>query len=141
MVYCVLYVHSFLYVDTDFLLPWEHYVCSKCLRLNPHAIWLVKLRCFDSNSHRHEEEVLVVIDPDCVKMTRIRHLPENYNTFYGRFWICRDVLNQGFCHQSHSYPHSQVECDSWNAKKTILQSKSDHALHKKCGRGGACDTM
>ena len=109
------------YVDSDFLLPWEHLVCSKCLRVNAHAIWLVKLKCFDSKSHRNEEEVLVVIDPDRVKMTRVRPLPENYATFRGRFWMCRDVLKRGTCNLPHSYPHSQVECDSWNTKKTILQ--------------------
>lgn len=111
----------YLHVDSDFLLPWEHLVCSKCLRVNPHAIWLVKLRCFEKYSHRKDGEVIVVIEHESMKMTEVRPLPENYASFRGKFWMCRDIVTQGFCTQSHSYPHSQAEYDSWNAKKTILQ--------------------
>ena len=99
-------------------------MCSKCLWVNPHAIWLVKLKCFEKSSHRYVEEVIVVIEPDSMKLIEVRPLPENYDTFCGKFWMCHDVLKYGVCDQSHSYAHSQVEYDSWNAKKTILQGIS-----------------
>lgn len=110
--------------ETDFLLPWEHYVCSKCLRMNPHAIWLVKFKCFEKSSHGYEEEVIVVIESDFMKLIEVRPLPKNYDSFRGKFWMCRGILKHGVCDQSHSYAHSQAEYDSWNAKKTILQGIS-----------------
>ena len=96
-------------------------MCSKCLQLNPHAIWLVKFKCFKRSSHRYVEEVIVVIEPNSMKLIEVRPLPENYDTFRGKFWMCRDVVKHGVCDKSHAYAHSEVEYDSWNAKKTILQ--------------------
>ena len=99
-------------------------MCSKCLRMNPHAIWLVKFKCFEKSSHRYEEEVIVVIESNFMKLIEVRPLPENYDSFRGKFWMCRGILKHGVCDQSHSYAHSQAEYDSWNAKKTILQGIS-----------------
>lgn len=120
----------FIYlIETDFLLPWEHYVCSKCLQLNPYAIWLVKFKCFQRSLHkRYAEEVIVVIEPGSMKLIEVRPLPENYDRFRGKFWMCRDVVKHGSCDSYHSYAHSEVEYDSWNAKKTILQG-STYVMH------------
>lgn len=108
----------------NFLLPWEHYVCSKCLWMNPHATWLVKLKCLEKSAHQADAQVVVVIEQDSMKLTEVRPLPQNYTSFRGKFWMCRDVLKYGKCNQSHSYAHSRAEYDSWNAKKSILQGMS-----------------
>lgn len=108
---------------SKFLMPWEHHVCSACLQRNPHAIWLVKCRCFEPQQHRGEEQVLVIIDHACMVMVRIRPLPHHLSHFRGEFMECRNYPN---CYHNTEckFAHSKAECDTWNIKKRILGGRS-----------------
>ena len=103
---------------STFCLPWEHYVCSKCLEYNCYAIWLVKQVCLEPHRHRNQDQELVAVNHEEMKMVAIREMPQNYANFSGKFWMCREVIRNGICDESHSFAHSQEELDSWNLKKT-----------------------
>ena len=105
---------------SNFLMPWEHYVCCACLRGNPHAIWLVKCRCFEPQQHGREGQALVTIDHDHMEMVNIRLLPEYYSQLRGRFvkcWHSQNCPNGLMC----TYAHSKVECETWNIKTRIIR--------------------
>ena len=61
------------------VVPWEHWVCSQCLRENPYAVWLIKLRCFQPKIHRHHQYrwTLVSIEPSAMRLVGMRHHPAN----------------------------------------------------------------
>ena len=107
---------------SNFLMPWEHYVCSACLQQNPHAIWLVKCRCFEPQQHRRKQQALVIIDHDSMEMVRIRPLPECYSQIKGRFVKCYQHPN---CPRGLvcTFAHSKAERDTWNMKQRIKRGK------------------
>ena len=111
---------------SSFLMPWEHYVCSACLQQNPHAIWLVKCRCFEPQQHGRKQQALVIIDHDSMEMVRIRPLPHHLSVhFRGEFMQCRNYPN---CYRNTEckFAHSKAECDTWNIKKKILRGRMQY---------------
>ena len=106
------------------LMPWEHDVCSECLQKDPHAIRLVKVHahCFEPQRHRSAVHIPVVINQAHVMMEQIRPLPGNCFTFRGEFVHCHhfpDCNKGGKCR----FGHSELEVDTWNAKKRIISGK------------------
>ena len=105
---------------SNFLMPWEHSVCSTCLQRNPHSIWLVKCRCLEPQQHRRAKHTTVIIDHDCMEMVTIRPLPHNHEQFQGHFVKCWHYPN---CSDGTTcrFAHSKAERDTWNIKKRILK--------------------
>lgn len=110
-------------MDRNFLLPWEHRVCPKCLYQNPHAIWLVKYGCFERFLHEDTPPVTVIVVHETMEMIRIRPLPHNWSSFRGYFDMCR---YRSGCQRRYQckFPHSKAEQRAWNAKKAILKGNT-----------------
>lgn len=109
-----------------FRMPWEHFVCSKCHQENPFAIWLTKQHCFEPHrlEHQRAERILVVVDPESMKMVKIRPVPpKGFTSFRGRFYKCRFFPN---CRSGPdcNYAHSDAELDTWNSKKILTGEMS-----------------
>ena len=105
------------------VVPWEHWVCTRCLQDNPHAVWLIKLKCFQPRRRGHcypEEKTLVSIEPSTMQLVRVRPLPKCAWTIRGKFMFCR---NHPSCHNGDSctYAHTYVEQHTWNFKKTLYK--------------------
>ena len=116
---------------SSFMMPWEHYVCSECYQENPYAIWLVKQCCF--KPHRHQgipiDQVLVVVDRECMAMVPIRLLPQLYSRFKGPFIQCPHHTSVGAQYNLKCrYAHGKIEFDTWNIKKRMINGRHTSIL-------------
>ena len=104
------------------VVPWEHWVCSQCLRENPYAVWLIKLRCFQPKRHRHHQYgwTLVSIEPSAMRLVGMRHPPANIEQITAPISLCKSWKN---CSKRDSclHPHSEVEKHTWNFIQTVFR--------------------
>ena len=111
------------------VVPWEHWVCTRCLKDNKYAVWLIKLKCFKPRHRQHNysnNKTLVSIDSRTMELVHLRPMPSCARTLRGKFGVCRyDPKCSG---DSCKYAHSPVEQDTWNFKKILLEGLNNYKL-------------
>ena len=103
------------------VVPWEHWVCTRCLQENPYAVWLIKLKCFSPAYRDHHfpyEKTLVSIEPSTMMLIKMRPLPRCAWRIRGNFAHCQRYPH---CHNGDSctFAHSTVEQHTWNFIKIL----------------------
>ena len=106
----------------EVVVPWEHWVCSQCLWENPHAVWLIKLRCFKPHQHRHQYGALVSIEPSAMRLVEMRHPPPNIERNKAPIRLCQA---RQYCQRKYlcQFPHSEVEYHTWDFIRKVFKGK------------------
>ena len=107
----------------EVVVPWEHWVCSQCLLENPHAVWLIKLRCFKPHQHRRQYGgTLVSIEPSAMRLVQMRHPPANIEQKKAPIRLCQA---RQYCQRKDScqFPHSEVEYHTWDFIRNVFEGK------------------
>ena len=105
----------------EVVVPWEHWVCSQCLRDNPYAVWLIKLRCFQPKKH-YCRQILVSIEPSLMKLVEMRDPPSDIEQQSSSIPPCSSecCLRRDSC----PLPHSEVEYNTWEFIRTAIKGEN-----------------
>ena len=105
----------------EVVVPWEHWVCSQCLRDNPYAVWLIKLRCFNPKRHQQYQWILVSIEPSSMKLVEMRPPPPDIERITAPIQLCQAQQN---CQRENCpLPHSEVEYYTWDFIRTAFRGE------------------
>ena len=107
------------------VVPWEHWVCTRCLQDNQYAVWLIKLKCFKPKYPYHNYPVrktLVSIDPSEMRLVKMRPHRNNIEMLSAPIPLCQSYPQ---CQHRDNclHPHSQVEYETWEFIRTLFKGR------------------
>ena len=105
------------------VVPWEHWVCTRCLEDNQYALWLIKLKCFKPRHRQHYypgRKTLVSIDPSAMRLVKMRPPPVNIEMSSVPIQLCQSYPHCQY-RDNCPRPHSQVEYETWEFIRTLFK--------------------
>ena len=105
------------------VVPWEHWVCTRCLEDNQYAVWLIKLKCFKPRHRQHYypgRKTLVSIDPSAMRLVKMRPHPVNIEMSSIPIQLCQSYPRCQY-RDNCPRPHSQVEYETWEFIRTLFK--------------------
>ena len=102
-------------------------MCLACFEANPNALWLAWLRCVNTDQHKQESTIVVVVNSREKKLIKVRPLPLGFTQLEE---VRRATHGGGACSsRSCQLAHSEDELLYWKwqvARNTIFMSVSSN---------------